>query len=187
MRYKEYNVNSVLEKSFRLFWKHGFKGCSINEIVNVTGVNRFSLYHEFENKEGILYASLKLYRDRYCQQKLDILTQEGELMNTLKKFYLSFIDETNEISGCYFIHIATELADQDKKIRAIVDTYLSEIENMINTLLQSEDISSKRSTLLSRHLLGLYCTAMSFCLIHSKEQREKHIETGIQIILKNHG
>ena len=58
MRYKEYNPNSVLEKSIPLFWEHGFGGCAIKEIVEATGVNRFSLYQEFEDKEGILYLSL---------------------------------------------------------------------------------------------------------------------------------
>ena len=70
MRYKEYNVNRVLEKSMALFWQKGFNGCSVNELVKETGVNRFSLYNEFENKEGILYASLELYRERYCDDKL---------------------------------------------------------------------------------------------------------------------
>lgn len=187
MRYKEYNVNSVPEKSIKLFWENGFRGCPINKIVNLTGVNRFSLYHEFENKEGILYASLDLYRDRYCQEKLDYLKKEGNLHDILKEFYLSFIDESNAIPGCYFIHIATELADQDKKIKTIVDTYLSEVESMLNTLLLQKGISAESSSLLARHLLGLYCTAMSFCLIHTKEQREKHVNTGITVILKNYG
>lgn len=187
MRYKEYNVNRVLEKSIKLFWENGFRGCSINEIVSITGVNRFSLYHEFENKEGILYASLNLYRDRYCQEKLDYLKNEGDLADILKEFYLSFIDESNAIPGCYFIHIATELADKDEKIRIIVDTYLSEVESLLNALLQRKGISSERSNLLARHFLGLYCTAMSFCLIHTKNQREKHVETGIKVILKNYG
>ena len=73
MRYKEYNRNAVLEKAIRLFWQKGFNGCSINEIVEVTGVNRFSLYHEFVSKEGILYASLELYRERYSKDKFDLL------------------------------------------------------------------------------------------------------------------
>lgn len=186
MRYKEYNVNSVLEKSIKLFWEHGFRGCSINEIVNVTGVNRFSLYHEFENKEGILYASLKLYKDRHFQEKLDCLNMEGSLPGILKDFYLSFIDETNAIPGCYFIHVATELADQDEKIRTMVDTFLSEVESIINAVLQRKGISSENAKFLTRHLLGLYCTAMSFCLIHTKEQRENYVNTGINVILKNH-
>lgn len=187
MRYKEYNTNNVLEKSIKLFWENGFKGCSINEIVQTTGVNRFSLYHEFENKEGILYASLHLYEKRYCQEKLDLLKAEGELPEILKSFFLSFIDESNAIPGCYFIHIATELADKDKKIKVLVDEYLSDIENKINMLLQRKGVSSDNSNLLARHLLGLYCTTTSFCLIHSKDQREKHIETGINVILNNYG
>lgn len=187
MRYKEYNINSVLERSIRLFWENGFRGCSINKIVDVTGVNRFSLYHEFENKEGILYASLNLYRDRYCQEKLEYLEREGNLADILKEFYLSFIDQNNAIPGCYFIHIATELADSDRKIRTIVDTYLTEVESTFDTLLQRKGISAEDSNLLARHFLGLYCTAMSFCLIHTKEQREKHIDTGIKVILQNYG
>jgi len=187
MRYKEYNVNGVLEKSIKLFWENGFRGCSINEIVNMTGVNRFSLYHEFENKEGILYASLNLYRERYCQDKLDLLKKDGDLPVILRDFYLSFIDESNPIPGCYFIHVATELADRDDKIKTIVDTYLTEIENLIDTLLQLKGISSENARYLTRHLLGLYCTAMSFCLIHTKEQREEHVDTGIKVILNNYG
>lgn len=186
MRYKEYNTNSVLEKSIKLFWEHGFRGCSINEIVKVTGVNRFSLYHEFQNKEGILYASLNLYRERHCQEKLDYLKRDGNLPIILKEFYLSFIDESNTTPGCYYIHIATELADQDKKLRTIVDAYLSEVESLLNELLIRKGISTKKSIVLACHLLGLYCTAMSFCLIHTKKQRENHVDNGIKVILKNY-
>lgn len=187
MRYKEYNVNSVLDKSIKLFWGNGFRGSSINDIVHITGVNRFSLYHEFENKEGILYASLKLYRDRYCQEKLDYLRREGELFDILNEFYLSFINENNAIAGCYFIHVATELADHDEKIKIMVDVFLTEVEDLFVTLLQRKGISSEKSKFLARHLVGLYCSAMSFCLIHTKEQRENHVATGINVILNNHG
>ena len=67
MRYKEFNRNSVLEKCIPLFWKNGFRACAISDIVEETGVNRFSLYEEFENKEGILYAALELYRSIVSQ------------------------------------------------------------------------------------------------------------------------
>ena len=187
MRYKEYSVNRVLEQSIKLFWKNGFKGCAINDIVNETGVNRFSLYHEFENKEGILYASFKLYRERYCKEKFNLLKDGGNLADVLKTFFLSFLNENNTVPGCYFIHIGTELADKDDRIKVLVDQYLTEIELLFITLLQENNIEEQRSELLARHLIGLYCTSMSFCLIHTSEQRNLHIETGIHVILKNNG
>ena len=182
MRYKEYNVNRVLEKSIPLFWNKGFNGCSINEIVEDTGVNRFSLYHEFTNKEGILYQSLKLYRDRYTKDQLSILKSDGRLVSILKEFYLSFLSESRPILGCYIIHIGTELADSDKEVNRFVDSFLEEIKNLFVSLLVRNDYEKKDADVRARHLLGLYCTSMSFCLIHTPDEREKYIQNGIKVI-----
>ncbi|MDG2449717.1 MAG: TetR/AcrR family transcriptional regulator [Saprospiraceae bacterium] len=182
MRYKEYNVNRVLEKSIPLFWNKGFNGCSINEIVETTGVNRFSLYHEFSNKEGILYQSLKLYRERYTKDQLSILLSDGNLVSILKRFYLSFLEETRPILGCYIIHIGTELADSDKEVNQFVDNFLNDIKNMFVALLTKNNYKNKDAAVRARHLLGLYCTSMSFCLIHTPAEREKYIHNGIKVI-----
>ncbi len=187
MRYKEYNVNRVLEQAIRLFWEHSFMGCSINTLVEETGVNRFSLYHEFENKEGILYASLKLYKERYCDQKFSILKEEGEMREILKKFYLSFLQTTNTIPGCYFIHIGTELADSDEKIKSILEAYLQEMEDLFIQLLNKNNYAGEQANILAKHLIGLYCTSTSFCLIHTESQRDEYIENGINVIFKTNG
>jgi len=183
MRYKEYNINRVLEKSMVLFWKKGFNGCSIREVVDATGVNRFSLYHEFENKEGILYHSLNLYRTRYCDENLLLLDQKGDIATVLRHFYLSFLNESRPVPGCYFIHIGTELADTDERVRQSMDTYLMEIYTRFVNLLCENGVGTSSSEFKSRHLLGLYITAMSFCLIHTEEERERFITNGIDLIV----
>lgn len=182
MRYKEYNVNRVLEKSMMLFWQKGFNGCSISELVDKTGVNRFSLYHEFENKEGILYHSLNLYRARYCDENLALLDEIGDLKSVLKRFYLSFLEKKRPIPGCYFIHIGTELADTDQRVKTSMDNYLMEIYLRFVNLLCENNVSTGSAEFQARHLLGLYITAMSFCLIHTKEEREQYIMNGINLI-----
>ena len=183
MRYKEYNVNRVLEKSIALFWNKGFNGCSVNEIVENTGVNRFSLYHEFSNKEGILYQSVELYRRRHVDDKLNILKSDGELKSVLKDFYLSFLHDADPMPGCYMIHIGTELADSDERVKKCVDDYLDEISTLLVSLLIRHGYDQHEATLKGRHLLGLYCTIMSFCLIHTPEQRENYTLNGIKVIL----
>ena len=186
MRYKEYNVNRVLDKSITLFWQKGFNGCSVNELVEVTGVNRFSLYHEFGNKEGILYASLQLYRERYCDNKLSLLKSNGELVYTLKKFYMSFLEDEVPVAGCYFIHTGTELGDSDPRVKESLNDFLNEIKSLFVNLLVQHDHSKKEAEVRAEHLLGLYCTAMSFCLIHTEKEREKYVSNGINIIMSNY-
>jgi TetR/AcrR family transcriptional repressor of nem operon len=187
MRYKEYNPNSVLEKAIELFWKNGVNGCSINNLVEYTGVNRFSLYNEFESKQGILYASFELYRDRFCKNKFLILDKEGELVQVLIEFFMSFLVDSSYLPGCYIIHVGTELADSDIIVKENLRSYLNEIESLFSKLLTKHGCSETKSSFLSKHLLGLYCTAMSFCLIHSKEEQEKYLLNGIQLILYNNG
>lgn len=184
MRYKEYNKNKVLEHAVNLFWENGFRGASIRDLVELTGVNRFSLYHEFTDKEGILYNSLKLYRERYCQQHLDLLNQQGSLEEILQGFLQSFLEEDRKWKGCYFIHIGTEMADSDPRIKEIVKEFMIELEGLMNDILIRHQIEPEISRKLSRHLVSHYCTSMSFCLIHSKEQRERHISNGIKVILQ---
>jgi len=183
MRYKEYNVNRVLEKCVTLFWENGFRGCSVNDIVEVTGVNRFSLYHEFEDKNGILYKALQLYRERYCEDKFNILKEEGQPKAIITKFYLSFLNKENVHPGCFFIHIGTELADTDVMINTLVKSYLGEIEQLIINLLNRDRLFKDQSKLLARHLVALFCTVMSFSLIHSEEERLSRISNGIDLIL----
>ncbi|MGX1927777.1 TetR/AcrR family transcriptional regulator [Flagellimonas sp. 2504JD4-2] len=183
MRYKEYNVNKVLEKAMVLFWQNGFNGCPISELVDETGVNRFSLYHEFENKQGILYHSLNLYRARYCDENHALLDAKGNLEAVLKDFYLSFLQKNRPIPGCYFIHIGTELADTDVRVKTSVDNYLMEIYSRFVNLLHENGVGASKSEFKARHLLGLYITAMSFCLIHTETERDRYITNGINLIV----
>lgn len=183
MRYKEYNVNRVLETCIQLFWSGGFRGCSINDIVEATGVNRFSLYHEFDNKEGTLYHSLILYKERYIKPKLEILEKTGNSQEILKDFFLSFLEPSNKSQGCYIIHIGTELADSDPRINELVSEYMNEIEIAFQKMLNRNGETLEKAKFQAKHLVGLYCTSMSFCLILSEQQKEYHITNGINLII----
>lgn len=183
MRYKEYNTNNVLEKCILLFWKKGFRGVSIQEIVETTNVNRFSLYHEFQNKEGILYKALKLYQKRYGDPKFRILNNEGELATVLQDFYLSFLQSKENIQGCFYIHIGTEMADADPKIKSLIKNYLLNLDSILVERLSKEEKTKNNPEFYARHFVGLFCTSMSFCLIHSEKQKKDHIANGIKVIL----
>lgn len=183
MRYKEFNPNRVLEKCIPLFWRSGFRACSISEIVEETGVNRYSLYEEFENKEGILYASMQLYKERYCINNLKILEKEGSVEELIREFHLSYFIREKFQEGCYIIHLGTELADNDQQVRDLLRTYLAEIEEQFRMLLKRDEATWERKDFFARNLIGHFITSMSFGLIHDMNARIKHIENGINVIL----
>ncbi len=186
MRYKEFNRNRVLEICLSLFWQHGSGGVAISDIVEATNVNRFSLYEEFDNKEGILQAVIDLYRERYSNAKLALLKESGATLEVLTNFYLSFLNPNYKYEGCFIIHIGTELADTDPVVKAKLKKYLSDIETLISGLLQTDPELADHHKIYAKHLVGLFCTSMSFCLIHSEKERLDHITNSIKIITSKH-
>ena len=63
-----------------------------------------------------------------------------------------------------------------------LESYMNEIEEMFLHLLKKE-YSDVEATFYSRHLIGLFYTSMSFCLVHSETYRAQHIRNGINLIL----
>lgn len=184
MRYKEFNSNKVLEDCISLFWKNGYGSASIKDIVDKTRVNRYSLYNEFENKEGILLRSLDLYRERYSYPRFQLLDSEGELKEVLVEFYDSFLGRQEaHLPGCYVIFIASELADSDRAVKEILDGYLSELEDRFGRLLEKHQIDGLYKLSIVKRLTGLFCNSTCFCVIQSPEERISYIENSLDLIL----
>lgn len=185
MRYKEFNSNKVLDTCTLLFWNSSFGGCAVKDIVGATNVNRFSLYEEWDNKEGILLASIDLYKERYCNSKFKLLNTGGTLEEVLTNFYMSFMkDEDTHPSGCYIIRIATELADANEDVKNKLDLYLKDLEQRFKLLIVNYDFSPEKVNYLAKHLTGLFCSLTTFCVIHSFKERQSLVNSGISMLLK---
>ena len=119
MRYKEYHPNRILEKSIELFWTNGVNGCSINDIVEYTGVNRFSLYNEFENKNGIL----RVHKNRifvcmvqnpvYYTSTSEIPKFNWDIINETHNYKYLFKDEANIFKDDEVLTLFTEDKPED--------------------------------------------------------------------------
>lgn len=183
MRYKEFNTNSVLEKCINLFWQGGFGSCSVSDIVNETGVNRYSLYEEFGSKEGILESAMKLYVERYAKDNIRKLENKGDLKEVLVIFYRSFMEEHEKHPpGCFIIHVATELADHNAEIKAFLDEYLLSVEESFIALLRRHNIKEEEVNFYSRHLVTLFCYIMVFCVIRTPKEQNKVLKNEIDLI-----
>lgn len=60
-RPRTYDRAEALRRATDLFVRKGYGGAHLQELVDVTGMNRFSLYKEFGGKEGLFQAALDLY------------------------------------------------------------------------------------------------------------------------------
>lgn len=85
-RPKAYNREQVVDAATQLFWKKGYHGTPLSELVAVTGLNKHSLYKEFGNKEGLFNECLVHYRHTVGKELVDILTREPLGLDNIKTF-----------------------------------------------------------------------------------------------------
>lgn len=183
MRYKEFNANRVLEKCINLFWNKGFVASSIKDIVDETGVNRFSLYNEFENKEGILFQTLNLYHQRYINKKLVTKRADSAKNEILELFNNYLTDDEQHPPGCYIIHIATEIADQSEQVKTVLEEYLKELENKLTDIIEYYPETKSQTNFLAKHLVGLFCSTVCFSVIQTYPERIAMLNSAINVIL----
>ena len=60
----EERKNEILDVADELFSKKGFDGTSTNDILEMVGIARGTLYHHFKSKEEIMDALIERYSDR---------------------------------------------------------------------------------------------------------------------------
>jgi AcrR family transcriptional regulator len=183
MRYKEFNKNKVLEECIPLFWENSFNGTPISNVVEQTNVNRFSLYHEFQNKHGILYEALKLYKERYSSELMNTLDSSEEIREVLTSFFCDFIDKREGEKGCFVIFIATELADNDEFISNFLKVYLQELEDKFSSLLRRN--GNQNDVVIAKNLVLLFCNSMCYCHIQSDKQSQDFVSLNLDIILND--
>lgn len=58
-RPREFNIESAIAAATKLFVTDGYEGCSMDRLVQATGVHRGSLYAAFGSKRGIFLECLK--------------------------------------------------------------------------------------------------------------------------------
>ncbi len=90
-----------------LFWEKGFEGTHLADLVQVTGVNRFALYSEFEGKEGLFRAALDLYLEDARRQYHEILNAKPYGADNIRKYFAELtFDDTYH--GCFMVNTLTE-------------------------------------------------------------------------------
>jgi TetR/AcrR family transcriptional repressor of nem operon len=125
-RTKEYRKEAVLETATKVFWKKGFKSTSMNDLVNVTGLNKHSMYAEFENKEGFFLACIDHYVNISTRDLIDILTKSPLGIGNIKAFFKNRVEYASSkgFNGCMLINTAVENEILDDKINTVVNNEL---------------------------------------------------------------
>ncbi|MGB0522014.1 MAG: TetR/AcrR family transcriptional regulator [Flammeovirgaceae bacterium] len=162
-RTKQFNESEVLDKALALFWRKGFNGTAISDLVSHLGINRASLYDTFGGKRELFMAALERYQTSTEAHLIQTLEQDRPVLEIIEQILASTIAATKEGEecGCFMMNCTTELASVDQEIAKIAAQNIDEKEELFFKLITkgqaNGEISQKHhARALARYLFTTF-------------------------------
>ncbi len=158
-RTKNFDQNEVLQRALELFWSKGYNATSIQDLVDHLGVNRASLYGTWGDKHSLYLETLKLYRKGASTWLLELVRSERPAKQIVEEFLNyaiveSEIEQTN--NGCYLVNSATELANTDKEVSALVNDNKETVVKVLTAIIEEGKEEGEITSLRSSEDLATY-------------------------------
>ena len=139
-RKKSYDRDTLIKNAMEIFRDHGFTGTSTQMLVERLGVNRFSLYAEFGNKQRLFEAALERYDEEVIERNfgpLETPRAGTEEIRALLEFYASSGKGPASGRGCLLCNTAIEFGPVDPGGAGFVQRYFKRLSRAFCTALDN--------------------------------------------------
>jgi AcrR family transcriptional regulator len=142
-RPREFDREEKLDRAMRLFWKRGYDGVSLQNLLDELEINNSSFYHAFESKEALFSEVLDYYFKKVGAFRVAPLFEEGKSARERLENYFGRLVQLNmspkNPDGCLIASSAAIAPGTNpavaKRITEVVRETKTRIENaLVNVL-----------------------------------------------------
>ncbi len=129
----EFDSRQALETATRVFWDQGYQGTSLEDLCTAMDLNKSSFYQAFGRKSELFQRCLENYRDTSTDLLRAKLDQAASGRRFIEEVFEGVAGGTkNQMgrAGCMLINTASEFAQRDPRISALVTRALERIEDL---------------------------------------------------------
>ena len=131
----EFVYEDVLTNAMEQFWREGFEASSVQKLLDVTGINRGTLYNSFGDKDTFFKACLEHYSKLINKDLDDSLNKAGlDTWEAIEKYFdLAVLSVSNKqrSMGCLLVNSFCESINYDKDIQKLVRGYYGQIRKAL--------------------------------------------------------
>lgn len=158
-RPREFDETEVLRKIMTLFWRLGYEGVSLADIMEATGLRKGSLYAAFGDKRSMYLRALAQYEADVVKGAAEALEDSAiPAMERLEAFLSAPLHapRNQDRSGCFLCNASADQADLDDQTRQQVTRGFDRLKRALvaplselNPSLSEAGIVAKAGTLLA--------------------------------------
>ena len=153
-----FDREQVMMNVMELFWKKGYNGTSMQDLVDATGLNRSSFYNSFGDKFSLFQEALKHYQ---TQQDKTIRSFTKGAHSPRKAIISLFEGIAGDISagnhkGCMITSCTTEMASNDDRVKNFLVENKKHVVDMFEILIKDAQEAGEIDKQRNAHSLALY-------------------------------
>jgi TetR/AcrR family transcriptional repressor of nem operon len=184
------NRAEILAAATEVFWRAGFEDAKIEDVVQATGLNRYSLYSAFGGKRELFLAALEAYHARGRDIFFGGLNDQSVApLDAIRRVCEWAIGEMAERrTGCLIHNVAADQAQTDELVAERIAQYTVEIERAFAMALERASARGELAPGLdpargARHLLIMKLGIGDFARAGaSREEMLDVLESGISLM-----
>jgi TetR/AcrR family transcriptional regulator, transcriptional repressor for nem operon len=119
-RPRSFDTDVVIEQLCDYFWEHGYSATSLDELAQLLGVKRGSLFNAFGSKEVLFYAAFERYEQKF---KLAFETEKSGV-NAIANYFHNAIEIASTKGmgrGCFLVNLLMSAEIPTPELQQAID------------------------------------------------------------------
>jgi TetR/AcrR family transcriptional repressor of nem operon len=126
----------IIAQAATIFNQRGYEGCSIQAIMDATGLEKGGIYRHFESKEELAAEAFD-YAWKFASSKRRIhLDEIPNHADRIKQHIANFVTRTGLPGGCPLLNTAVDADNGNRVLRERVRKALTNWQSMLRTILE---------------------------------------------------
>ena len=122
-RKKEFDVDAVLHRAMKAFWKHGYEATSLNDLLECMQIQRASLYNAFGDKHTLFLDTLRRYdtvvRRAEVAKRMKMPSPRQAILGLFRDTITAVVVHGAH-DGCFLINTSLDVAPHDEEVAKVI-------------------------------------------------------------------
>lgn len=184
----EQTRRKIVEAAAPIFNKQGYKGSSLNDLMEATGLKKGGIYRHFSSKEELAAEVFDYTWEAAWNARLLHVDEKANGIEKLKQLIANFVDHRSPVAGgCPILNTAIDADDGNPVLRARVAKALRSWLTRLQTIVkQAKEHGETRAGVDPKTVATLIVATLEGALMMSRLERSDEPLRRVQQHLKRY-
>jgi len=181
----EFDYDKAIDKATRVFWKNGYSGTSLRDLLKAIGIGEGSFYNTLKSKKQLYLKCLKHYNDTVGRRRAEALLSPSSAKEGVRGLFsilLDDLDDPRTPRACLLARSVSSDVLAERDLQELVQTEIAAFVGALSSRLRSAKDTGELSSefdadgvahSLATYVQGLFRTVL---LSYDRPQLERQVD-----------